>query len=484
MSLLRKIRHQLDTKALSSVELVEHYLTQIERLNPELNAYISTNKENALSAAKKADEVIASKAQNLLTGIPISHKDNIATNILTTTCGSKILSNYHSPFNATIVDKLQQQNMVLLGKTNMDEFGMGSTNENSYYGSVSNPYSKNHVAGGSSGGSAAAVSAGLTPIATGSDTGGSVRQPASFCGVTGVKPSYGTLSRYGLIAYASSFDQVGVMATSVEDSAYLLQAMAGKDQRDGTSVDSASDFFTQSLLQKNCHGLSIGVDDNLLNQLPQKFQQVMQDTITQFECLGVKIKKIQLPNLQTAVSSYYILAPAEAATNLARFDGVRFGYRSKQANTLDDLYTHSRSEGFGPEVKRRIMIGNYVLAASQYEAYYHKAQQIRMQLSQQLNQIYQQVDMILLPTVASSAFEMGQNKDPVTTYLSDMYTLIANLTGAPAVSFPVNSVDNMPFSAQLMGANFKDFLILHAAHQFQQHTDFHLQTPQQQGVLL
>ncbi|WP_440616605.1 Asp-tRNA(Asn)/Glu-tRNA(Gln) amidotransferase subunit GatA [Cysteiniphilum sp. 6C5] len=481
MSILKTLRQKLDSKTISAVELATEYLTEIKRKNEALNAFISINQSQALAHAKEMDDLIGKGETTLLTGISIAHKDNLCTDILTTTCGSKILSNYNSPFNATIVDKLKKQGMTLLGKTNMDEFGMGSTNEHSFFGAVKNPHDLNHVPGGSSGGSAAAVAAGLTPFATGSDTGGSVRQPASFCGITGIKPSYGTLSRYGLVAYGSSFDQVGVLAHYAEDCAYLLQAMAGKDNHDGTNIATDPDFFTKSL-QQDITNLSIGVDKQLLSKLSPEAQELFQECIAVYQKQGAKIKDIQLPDLQAAVSSYYILAPAEAATNLARFDGVRYGYRSEQANTLDELYINSRTEGFGAEVKRRIVMGNYVLAASQYDAYYHKAQQVRAKLKQDLDAIYQNVDMVLLPTAATTAPKLGAQKDPVTTYLSDMYTLIANLTGAPAISFPIGNIEHLPFGAQLMTNNFQDHLLLQAVCAFQRETDFHLPQQLLQGV--
>lgn len=481
MSILKALRQKLDDKTISAVELTTDYLREIKHKNKLLNAFISFDDTQALAHAKEMDQMIAKGKVTLLMGIPVAHKDNLCTDVLTTTCASKILSNYHSPFNATVIDQLKSQGMTLLGKTNMDEFGMGSTNENSFFGAVKNPYDLSHVPGGSSGGSAAAVAAGLTPFATGSDTGGSVRQPASYCGITGIKPSYGTLSRYGLVAYGSSFDQAGILAHYAEDCAYLLQAMAGKDDKDGTSITTDPDFFTISLKQ-DLTNLTIGIDEQLLSKRSPEAQALLQACIDVYQKLGAKIRNIQLPDLQAAVSSYYVLAPAEAATNLARFDGVRYGYRSQHANTLDELYINSRTEGFGAEVKRRIVIGNYVLAASQYDSYYHKAQQVRAKLKQDLDAIYQNVDMILLPTAATVAPKLGAQKDPVTTYLSDMYTLIANLTGAPAISFPIGHIGHLPFGAQLMANNFQDHLLLQATSAFQRETAFHLPQQLLQGV--
>lgn len=472
MSLLKSLRHKLDNKTLSSHELTNSYFKEIKSQSKKLNAFISINEIQGLTQAHAMDNLIGSGNTEFLTGIPIAHKDNLCTDLLTTTCASKILSNYRSPFNATVVEKLSNKGVILLGKTNMDEFGMGSSNENSFFGSVRNPFNLSHVPGGSSGGSAAAVAAGLTPFATGSDTGGSVRQPASFCGITGMKPSYGSLSRYGLVAYGSSFDQVGVLAHHAEDCAYLLQTMAGKDEKDGTSIATAHDFFTQSL-QKKISGLSIGIDDKLVADLHPVAQNLLQECIDIYKKKGVTIKAVTLGNLEAAVSSYYILATAEAATNLARFDGVRYGYRSKHAQSLDDLYINSRTEGFGSEVKRRIIIGNYVLAASQYNSYYQKAQQVRNRLKKDLDQIYQNVDMILLPTTETTAPKLGFQKDPVSNYLSDKYTLIANLTGAPAISFPIGKINDLPFGAQLLTNNFQDHLLLQAVCEFQSETYFH-----------
>jgi len=481
MSLLRQLRTKLDTRKISAIELTQHYLQKIKQINPSLNAFITVSKTEALKQAEAADKCIQEGAQRLLTGIPVAHKDNFCTKGVLTTCASKMLSNFKSPFNATVVQKLEDQGMVMLGKTNMDEFGMGSNNENSFYGPVHNPWHIEYTPGGSSGGAAAAVAGNMTPIATGSDTGGSVRQPASFCGVTGMKPSYGSVSRFGLIAYASSFDQAGVIATSAYDVAKVLRHIQGIDQKDGTTVNAVSDLFTQSL-EHSLKNLSIGIDAQLLQQLPTKMQDLFQAVIKQFSQQGVLIKNIELPDLKPAVSTYYILAPAEAATNLARFDGVRYGYRSDKAKTLDELYTNTRTEGFGQEVKRRIVMGNYVLAASQYDAYYHKAQQIRRLLAQAFDKLYQSVDMILLPSAQNTAPKLGEQKDPVSIYLNDLYTLLANLTGGPAISFPIGMVDGLPCGAQLMAGNFRDYLLTQAVHQFQQATDFHCHHASAQGV--
>lgn len=473
MSMLKLLRQLLDDKKMSVYELTLSYLRTI-RNNQHINAFISINDNNALNQAKRIDDfIINSDKKTLLTGIPIAHKDNLCTKNLKTTCASKILSNYYSPFNATVVENLLNQNTVLLGKTNMDEFGMGSSNENSFFGSVKNPHDLSYVPGGSSGGSAAAVSAGLSPFATGSDTGGSVRQPASFCGITGMKPSYGTISRYGLVAYGSSFDQVGIMAHYAEDCAYLLQAMSGKDSKDNTNISVSNNFFTKSIRNKSPKNLIMGVDEKILSNLPRDMQHLLQNCIFNFKKQGIKIQNINLPDLKAVVAAYYILASGEAATNLARFDGIRYGYRSKKAETLEELYINTRTEGFGPEVKRRIVMGNYVLASNQYETYYYKAQQIRQKIKQELNKVYQKVNIILLPVTRSVAPKLGSLNVPVNTYLSDVYTLIANLTGAPAITFPAGKIGKLPYGLQLMANNFNDHLLLQAVCAFQRQTKFH-----------
>ncbi|MBK2125415.1 Asp-tRNA(Asn)/Glu-tRNA(Gln) amidotransferase subunit GatA [Fangia hongkongensis] len=482
MSLLKSLRKKLDSKEISSLELTKHYLNNIQKLNPTINSVISVCEDKAIEEAIAADKLISQNKQQFLTGIPIIHKDNFCTKNILTSSGSKILSNFKPPYSATIVQKLEQSGMITLAKANMDEFGMGSTNENSYYGAVKNPYDLEYVSGGSSGGSAASVAANMTPVATGSDTGGSVRQPASFCGLTGIKPSYGSVSRFGLIAYGSSFDQAGVISRSVSDCAYVLDEMSGIDDKDGTSIATDKHFFS-ALLETPC-SFNIGFDPNLLKGLSSEAEKLMLETLDTFKSKGHTIKEITLPDLEPAVSIYYILAPAEAATNLSRFDGVRFGYRSKNANTLGDLYINTRTEGFGKEVKRRIVIGNYVLAASQYDAYYHKAQQIRQKFHQSFQQIYQDVDMILMPTSATSAFKLNAQKDPVATYLSDMYTVLANVTGSPAISFPVGQLNNMPFGAQLMGNYLEDANLINAVHYFQQDTTHHLHQAKYQGESL
>ena len=472
MSLLSKLRCKLDRKEISAVELMEYYLRIIKKNNPLINAFITVTKNEAMQQAKNADKKIQKGIQGFLTGIPIAHKDNFCTKDILTTCASKILSNFKSPFNATIVQKLKEQGMVLLGKTNMDEFGMGSNNENSFYGSVQNPWNIKHTPGGSSGGAAAAVASNMSPIATGTDTGGSIRQPASFCGVTGMKPSYGSISRFGMVAYATSFDQAGVIAHSAYDVSKVLEYMKGIDKKDSTSIHTVDNLFTKTL-EKPILNLSIGVDEKLLQELSKPAQTLFQNAIKIFKKQGVILKKIQLPDLKLAVSTYYLLAPAEAATNLARFDGVRYGFRAPNVKTINELYTKSRSEGFGLEVKRRIVLGNYVLSSNQYDSYYYKAQQIRMCLAKIFYKIYQSVNMILLPITSTIAPKLKEKKDPVSIYLNDIYALLANLTGGPSISFPIGKIDNLPFGAQLIANNFNDYLLTQTVQQFQQKTNFH-----------
>lgn len=474
MKTLSQLRTMLDNGETTAVALTQAYLDHIEKHNPKLNALITVTPEIALAQAQHADEIIQVGKQSALTGIPIIHKDLFCTMGVKTTCGSKILENFNAPYNATVVQNLQNAGMVMLGKANMDEFGMGSTNENSAYGAVSNPWNTDCVSGGSSGGSAAAVAAGFAPFATGSDTGGSVRQPASFCGLTGFKPSYGHLSRYGMIAYASSFDQAGIFTHNIDDAAVLLDVMAQNDGIDSTCIGTPSASFFQDGLKGNIAEMTIGVDERLISALPEALEQSFHASIESFKNAGAHIKTVELPDLEPALSAYYILAPAEAAANLARFDGVRYGYRSQNADTLDALYANSRSEAFGAEVKRRIMMGNFVLAASQYDAYYHKAQQVRALLTQQLNALYQTVDMILLPTAPTTAFKKNEKSDPISAYLSDIYTIPANLAGLPAVSFPIGFEQGLPIGAQLMAKAFTDDKLITAVKAFQQNTQWHL----------
>jgi len=469
---------------ISSVELTRDYLDRIAQHNTLYNAYITVTEELALAQAAKADAARAKGDFGPLTGIPIAHKDIFCLQDVLTTCGSKMLANFVSPYNATVVEKLNAAGTVTLGKTNMDEFAMGSSNENSFYGAVRNPWDTDRVPGGSSGGSAAAVAADLCVIATGTDTGGSIRQPAAFCGLTGFKPSYGRISRWGMIAYASSLDQAGPISKSAEDAALLMNAMAGPDHRDSTSVDIPAPDFTANL-NDSLQGLRIGVvRQHLAEGLDANVEKAMQDALKVFEGLGATVKEIDLPNSHLSVSAYYVIAPAEASANLSRYDGVRFGYRCKNPSNLEDMYKRSRSEGFGNEVKRRILVGTYALSAGYYDAYYIKAQQIRRLIKQDYIDAFKEVDVIIGPTTPNTAFKIGEkNEDPVTMYLEDIYTVSINLAGLPAISIPAGATQSaegktLPIGIQLVGSDFAEAKVLNIAHQFQQHTDWHQQRPE------
>lgn len=469
---------------ISSVELTRDYLDRIAQHNTLYNAYITVTEDLALAQAAKADAARAKGDFGPLTGIPIAHKDIFCLQDVLTTCGSKMLANFVSPYNATVVEKLNAAGTVTLGKTNMDEFAMGSSNENSFYGAVRNPWDTDRVPGGSSGGSAAAVAADLCVIATGTDTGGSIRQPAAFCGLTGFKPSYGRISRWGMVAYASSLDQAGPISKSAEDAALLMNAMAGPDHRDSTSVDIPAPDFTANL-NDSLQGLRIGVvRQHLAEGLDANVEKAMQDALKVFEGLGATVKEIDLPNSHLSVSAYYVIAPAEASANLSRYDGVRFGYRCENPVNLEDMYKRSRSEGFGNEVKRRILVGTYALSAGYYDAYYIKAQQIRRLIKQDYIDAFKEVDVIIGPTTPNTAFKIGEkNEDPVTMYLEDIYTVSINLAGLPAISIPAGTTQSaegktLPIGIQLVGSDFAEAKVLNIAHQFQQHTDWHQQRPE------
>ena len=470
MSQIRKLRNKLDSKEINSVELAKNYLAKIQKEDKEINSVITLCQEMALKEAQKADSTIFEGKQSLLTGIPILHKDLFCTKGIRTTAASKMLDNFISPYDSTVTKNCKDSGMVTLGKLNMDEFAMGSTNEYSYYGVVSNPWDLNRVPGGSSGGSAAAVAAGFAPVSTGSDTGGSVRQPASFCGLTAMKPTYGSTSRFGMVAFASSFDQAGVFGHYAEDVAIMLDAISGVCQFDSTCVGVKDNHFTKDL-DKSIAGKMIGVDESLMQDLSDQSQKVIAETLTNFKKIGVEIKAIKVPDLKEALSAYYIITPAEAAANLARYDGVRYGYRNNKARNLEELYKLSRTEGFGEEVKRRIMIGNYVLASSQYDSYYNKAQQLRRIIKEQMDKIFSQVDAIFMPTAPSEAFKKGDKLDPVSAYLSDIYTIPANIAGLPAISFPMGFVNGLPIGGQLIGQAFNDSVLTQLVTQYQQNTD-------------
>lgn len=463
----------------TSEELTRAYLDRIAALNGELNAYITVCEDSAIAQAREADAQRAAGSTAPLLGIPIAHKDLFCTEGVLTTSGSKILHNFVSPYDATVVERLREAGAVMLGKTNMDEFAMGSSNESSYYGAARNPWDTNKVPGGSSGGSAAAVAADLCAMATGTDTGGSIRQPAAFCGVTGIKPSYGRVSRWGMIAYASSLDQAGPITKSAEDAALLLNVMAGADDKDSTSLTMPKEDFTRDL-NAPLTGLRIGLPKQYFTeQLNSAIADAIRTAVGEMEKLGAVVKEIELPNSELALSAYYVIAPAEASTNLSRFDGVRYGYRCENPEDLEDLYKRSRSEGFGEEVKRRIMIGTYALSAGYYDAYYRKSQKIRRLVKEDFAQAFADVDVIIGPTTPSPAFGLDSIKDSVTMYLEDIYTIALNLAGLPGISVPAGFVDGLPVGMQIIATDFAEAKLLNVAHQYQQVSDWHSRKPTQ-----
>lgn len=472
------LAQKLHSKEISSVELTRLFLDRISKLDPQLNSFITISDELALQQAKAADSLLASGNSTSLTGIPIAHKDLFCTQGVLTTCGSNMLNNFIPPYESTVTSRIQKAGAVMLGKTNMDEFAMGSSNENSFYGAVKNPWNLNKVPGGSSGGSAAAVAAGLAVVATGTDTGGSIRQPASFCGITGLKPTYGRVSRFGMIAYASSLDQGGPMAKSAEDCAHLMQAMAGFDEKDSTSSETENDDYLANI-NAPLTGLTIGLPKEYFGEgLDPQVADTIMTAVKEFEKLGATVKDISLPNLQLSIPAYYVIAPSEASSNLSRFDGVRFGHRCDNPTDLLDMYTRSRAEGFGIEVQKRIMVGTYALSEGYYDAYYLKAQKIRRLIKEDFVNALSDVDVIMGPVAPTTAFDLGsKTDDPVAMYLEDIYTLSVNLAGIPAMSIPAGFVDNMPVGLQIMGNYFAEAKLLNIAHQFQQNTDWHLQTP-------
>jgi len=432
----------------------------------------------ALAQAAEADARQAAGKAGALTGVPIAHKDIFCTQGEKTTCGSRMLANFVSPYDATVVERLRQAGLVMLGKTNMDEFAMGSSNETSYFGPVRNPWDTGRVPGGSSGGSAAAVAARLAPAATATDTGGSIRQPAALCGVTGFKPTYGRVSRYGMIAFASSLDQGGLITQSAEDAALLLGAMAGFDERDSTSVELPVPDYAASLAQP-LKGLKIGVLKEFFDKgLDAEIEQLIRSALDVLRSQGAAVKDVSLPNLPLSVPTYYVVAPAECSSNLARFDGVRYGYRCESPRDLLDLYSRSRGEGFGAEVKRRIMTGTYVLSAGYYDAFYLKAQRVRQLISADFARAFHEVDVVIGPTTPTPAFELGaKTSDPVTMYLNDIYTIGANLAGLPAISVPCGLVQKLPVGLQIVGPHFGEERVLNVAHRYQLETDWHRQAP-------
>lgn len=468
----------LQSGKFSSVELTQHYLDRIAKYDGEINSFITVTDEQALAMAKTADEQIAAGSATALTGIPMAHKDLFCTDGVRTTAGSKVLDNFIAPYNATVVEKLKNAGMPMLGKTNLDEFGMGSSNENSFYGPCKNPWDLERVPGGSSGGSAAAVAAKLTPVATGTDTGGSIRQPSSLTGITGIKPTYGRVSRYGIIAYASSLDQAGIFAQSAADSALLIQTMAGFDPKDSTSVDIPVPDYSATI-NNSLNGLKIGIPKEYFGEgLNSEVAKVIEAAIEEYKKLGAEIVEVSLPNTHLAIPAYYVIAPAEASSNLSRFDGVRYGYRCEDPKDLTDMYMRSRGEAFGREVKRRIMTGTYALSAGYYDAYYLKAQKIRRLVSEDFQKVFEQVDVIMGPVAPDTAFKLGEKtSDPISMLLGDIYTIAINLAGLPGMSIPAGTANNMPVGLQIIGNAFTEARLLNVAHQYQQTTDWHKQAP-------
>jgi aspartyl-tRNA(Asn)/glutamyl-tRNA(Gln) amidotransferase subunit A len=475
---LAEIASGLKTKKFSSEEITKHYLARIKQHDSSINSFITVTEDLALSIAQKADEKIKSNQAGPLTGIPYAHKDIFCTEGVKTSCGSKMLDNFISPYNATVTNKLNSAGMVMLGKTNMDEFAMGSSNETSFYGAVNNPWAKEYVPGGSSGGSAACVAARLAPMATGTDTGGSIRQPAALCGITGIKPTYGRVSRFGMIAFASSLDQGGPMTQTAEDSALVLNAMCGHDEKDSTSVNKKIDDYTANL-NDSLKGKKIGLPKEYFSEgLNPEIAQKVQDAIKIFESLGASVKEISLPNSKLSVPVYYVVASAECSSNLSRYDGVRFGHRCENPKDLEDLYKRSRSQAFGKEVKRRIMIGTHTLSSGYYDAYYLQAQKVRHLISEDFKNAFKEVDCIMGPTSPTTAFKIGEKlSDPISMYLSDVYTIATNLAGLPGMSVPCGLVNGLPAGLQIIGPHFGEAKILNFAHMYQQETDWHKKAP-------
>ena len=467
----------LNAGDISSVELTQTYLDRITQFNGELNAYITVCADSALRQAKTADEKRAKGSNSPLLGVPLAHKDIFCTNGVTTTCGSRMLHNFVAPYDATVVEKFNDAGAIMLGKTNMDEFAMGSSNETSFFGPVKNPWDTKRVPGGSSGGSAVAVAANLCAMATGTDTGGSIRQPAAFCGITGFKPSYGRVSRWGMIAFASSLDQAGSLCKTAEDAALMTNVMAGLDKKDSTSIDKPVEDYTASL-SDSLDGFKIGVPKQHFTEgLTAGVEQTIREALKEYENLGATITEIDLPNNHLSVSAYYVVAPAEASANLSRYDGVRYGYRCKDPADLEDMYKRTRSEGFGEEVKRRIMVGTYALSAGFYDAYYRKAQKIRRLIKNDFIDAFDEVDVIIGPTSPHTAFEIGAKTDPVTMYLEDIYTIAVNLAGLPGISIPAGMADGLPVGMHIVGSDFAEAKVLNVAHQFQLQTDWHQHKP-------
>ena len=476
---IAKLIKGLQNKEFSSVELTQHFLDRISQLNDDYNAVITVTSEQALSAAALADQRLANGDAPAMCGVPILHKDIFCTNGVRTSCGSKMLDNFVPPYDATVVENFARDGAVMLGKTNMDEFAMGSSNETSFYGPVKNPWATDSVPGGSSGGSAAAIAARLAPGATATDTGGSIRQPAALCGISGLKPTYGRVSRWGMIAFASSLDQAGPMARTAEDCAIMLNCMASFDEKDSTSVNQSVPDYTASL-GNSIKGLKIGIPKEYFSEgLDRGTEIAVRKALADLEAQGAQLVKISLPNSHLSVPAYYVIAPAEASANLSRFDGVKYGYRCDDPKDLQDMYCRSRTEGFGEEVQRRILIGTYCLSAGYYDAYYGKAQQVRQLIQQDFSDAFKSVDLIMGPTCPSPAFKFGaKGDDPVAMYLEDIYTIATNLAGLPGMSVPCGMVEEKPVGLQIIGNYFDEARMLNVAHQFQQITNWHNQAPE------
>jgi aspartyl-tRNA(Asn)/glutamyl-tRNA(Gln) amidotransferase subunit A len=485
---LAELRAALQKKSVSSVELTRHFLARIAKANGDLNAFITVDEEKSLAQARAADARLARGEGGPVTGIPIAHKDIFCARGWLTTCGSRMLSNFVSPYDAHVIERFNDAGAVILGKTNMDEFAMGSSNETSYFGAVKNPWDRGCVPGGSSGGSAAAVAARLAPAATGTDTGGSIRQPAALTGITGIKPTYGRVSRYGMIAFASSLDQGGVMTRGAEDAAILLSLMAGADPRDSTCDDEPPEDFTRGLRDpwsagapagRPLEGLRIGLPvEHFGEGLSAGVNDAVRAALAQFEKLGARLVDIKLPNSALSVPAYYVIAPAEASSNLSRFDGVRYGYRAPEYVDLDDMYRKSRAQGFGAEVKRRILIGTYVLSHGYYDAYYLQAQRLRRLIARDFEAAFKECDLVMGPTSPSVAFRLGaKSSDPVQMYLNDIYTIPANLAGLPGMSIPCGFSSALPVGLHIVGNYYSEARMLSAAHHYQLATDWHLRQP-------
>ena len=477
---LKELSEGLKQKKFSSVELTKFFLNRVDLHNSSINAFITTDKDKSLAMAKRSDEIIKEGNQNYLTGIPIAQKDIFCAEGWKTSCGSKMLDNFIAPYDSTVISKFNAVGAVNLGKTNMDEFAMGSSNETSFYGNVKNPWDIKTVPGGSSGGSAAAVAGMLAPAATATDTGGSIRQPASLCGLTGLKPTYGLVSRYGMIAFASSLDQAGPMCHTAEDCAAMMNVMSGHDPKDSTSIQREKENYLTDI-NNPIKGLKIGVPKEFFSEgLDPQVEKIIEQGISEYKKLGAEIVEISLPNNHLSIPVYYVIAPAEASSNLSRYDGVRYGYRTKEYDDLMDMYCKTREEGFGDEVKRRIMIGTYVLSAGYYDAYYLKAQKIRRLISEDFKKAFEKCDVILGPSAPSVAFPIGDKKeDPLKMYMQDVYTISTNLAGLPGLSMPGGLMNNLPVGIQLIGNYFSEAKLLNIAHIFQTNTNWHNLTPEE-----